>query len=74
MKAERERERGDFRIRDAERVVRYLFFFFFLRRNLWRFFFFFVNPLAQMQNPKQCRTQKRGGEEMFLKGRTPHKY
>ena len=73
MKAERERERGDFRIRDAERVVRYLFFFFFCGA-ISGGFFFFVNPLAQMQNPKQCRTQKRGGEEMFLKGRTPHKY
>ena len=57
---ERERERR-LRIRDAERVVRYLFFA--AGAKIWRFFFFEpFFPFAKMQNPKQChtKTKKKG--------------
>ena len=64
MKAERERERGDFRIRDAERVVRYLFFFFFCGA-ISGGFFFFCEPFVF----HKCKTLNSAGHKKGVEKR-----
>ena len=69
MKAER--ERGDFRIRDAERVVRYLFFFFFAAQSgknvvkLKAAVFFFCEPFVHKCKTLNNAIHKKGVRDVF---------
>ena len=62
MKAERERERR-LRIRDAERVVRYLFFFFFAAQS--GVVFFFCEPFLHKCKTLNSAVHKKGVRDVF---------